>query len=147
MKLSDDEIQKLIKIAENGENKRADICFRYENDGNILAGRLLEGKILVDRWCNVTNCVIFNTQHENFVNQTLRTWASKKNNPNSYYDGLHIWGADIEYSDAIPLNKILLAGMPISNKIDDVSEFNESTMNGRFTAIIPMVEYRKDNNL
>jgi hypothetical protein len=125
MNLSSIQIEKLIKIAESGDNFKEESYFK---DDKNLSRRLLHGKVLIDRWNLITISFIFNTCHKNYVNQELITYDSNydKSLPN-------IWGADISFYDEMPEDKILVIGEPyIEDTVIDLQ---------KCTAVIPMIEY------
>lgn len=140
MNLSKEQIETLIKVGEAGDN---DLGLRtIESSKNSLCNRLIEGKVLIDRWENITTKILFNTEHDKFVDEQL--------SKNEYYhnDGkkFNIWGADIIFSDHVPSNKILMLSNedrieelmdPVIDEDDD--DFDSKIDNGRAIAVIPMV--------
>lgn len=136
MKLTDEQVTKLIEIARAGDNFKEDSYF--SDYGKNLPRMMIHGKVLVDRWNNITEKFIFNTQNKEMVDKCLRLWADG----NSYkYNGQYIWGADVEYSDALPYDRILY----VSNldRIDEIisisdDDLDDSLKNGRALALIPM---------
>lgn len=133
-----DQVDALVKIAESGENKRTD-----DLPGNrSLILRMIEGKVLVDRWENITVCFVFNSQCEKFVKEQI----CKKYNDS---DGSNVWGASIIFTEHLPLNKILVMGYPVdianihkfeSFKLKTIEELCKLENFGRCVAIVPMPE-------
>ncbi len=106
-----------------------------------LAKRLVEGKILVDRWGNLTTNIIFNIKHKNFVDTKLCT----NNGYGKSKDGSsHLWGADILFSEEIPENDILLFSDDYDYSCVHSTDEEEIIDNQRKIALVPMLEYQED---
>lgn len=136
MKLTDEQITKLIEISKTGENFEEDSYF--SDYANSLPRIMIHGKVLIDRWQNITEKFIFNTQNKEMVDKYLKVWPDGRS---TGYNGKHIWGADVEYSDALPYDRILC----VSNldRIDEIisisdDDLDDSLKNGRAVALIPM---------
>lgn len=142
MKLTNEQITKLIEIAKKGDNFKEDNYFSdYDKD---LPRMMIHGKVLVDRWYNVTEKFIFNTQNKKMVDKCLKLWSDGKTTGYTGYDGKHIWGADVEYSDVVPHDRILcLSNLDqidtiINIVVDTENDLDDPLKNGRPVAIIPM---------
>lgn len=141
MNLSKKQIDTLISVGDNGDNGKSSMKI---SSNNLLKSRLIEGKMLVDRWGGATEIIVFNTAHKKFVHDHLMI------NNDYYIPGYvdHIWGADIIYSEHMPENKILCLSNsdrlneimdPALDKDDD--NFDCQIDNGRAIAVLPMVNY------
>jgi hypothetical protein len=142
---SKEQIKTLIEVGEAGDNGRQN--GRVKNwsgpSDRSLILRLLEGKVLVDRWNNVTTKICFNPQHEDIVIKHLTTYANAQGEDN--YDGSYLWGADIVFHGAVPSDKILMFSnedrlSEVMNPVTDSSSdvFDDQIDNGRAVAVIPM---------
>lgn len=142
---SDDVIAKLIEIGKSGVNAQPDEYFK-DNENFML--RLIQGKVLVDRWNNVTSVIMFNPKHRNFVNNEIEKYYRERNY--GTFDGKTLWGADLMYSDVVQEDRILLVGVldRLDETLDfispnyqkDLNELDHQIDEGRAVALIPMVQ-------
>jgi hypothetical protein len=107
---------------------------------------LLDGKILIDRWGNLTTNIVINPKHKNYIDNI----SNHKNfhiNKSIY----NIWAVDIEYSDDVPEEYILFfANEESTNDLyheDDIDKSQFIVLNSgkkiseRAIAVIPMIQY------
>lgn len=147
MNLSKNQIETLVKVGKAGDNGVGQVHNWDGASDHSLPLRLLEGKVLVDRWNNITTKIVFNTCYKDLVNKNLDLWARGKDR--SYYhrdeNKSHIWGADILFDDNISIGEILLFSNEdrlneIMDPIVDIDDdsFDNQIDNGRAIAVIPM---------
>jgi hypothetical protein len=116
------QVYSLIKLASAGENytEESQCLLRQEPS---LVKKMLEAKILVDRWNIVVTDFIFNSSKKLYVEEQL---ASK-----FLYGTDRIWGAKINYLDIMPDN----CGLALS--LSDNGKFMEER-HSKSLAIFPM---------
>jgi hypothetical protein len=106
-----------------------------------LAKRLVEGKVLIDRWGNLTTNIIFNPSHRDFVeNKLCYNSGYGKNKDGSS----HLWGADISFSEIISENIILLFSDSYDYSCTHSSDEEEIIDNQRKIALVPMLEHQEN---
>lgn len=107
MMLAREQIVTLHKIAKNGDNRSGRYNVNKSSEASLPL-RMLEGKVLVDRWGNITEVFAFHPKNEELVHSKLREFANKQTSSTEHYDGESLWGADIVFSDAVPEDEILV---------------------------------------
>ena len=84
--------------------------------------KLVEAKILIDRWDNVAADIIFHSSQKNFIEEKLIVEIVQ------IWGGRQIWGMNIYYSDNCPTDK----GIMIDPRSD------ADTENARHISVFPM---------
>lgn len=104
-------------------NKRGD-NYSAQNDfhKSSLILKLIEAKILVDRWGLISSDLIIHSSHKDYVHDSLNKRDFYEKSENETY----IWGVKIHYIDECPPNKGILLSYP-NNSVD-----------GRNIAVFPM---------
>ena len=91
----EDNVNHYVKLALTGKNYDK-IALK---DNISLLRTILEAKVQVDRWDQVSNVFLFNLDNEDFVIKTLGDKVS-------FYNGsYHLWGAAIKFINDVPENK------------------------------------------
>ncbi len=123
---SKEQIDKWIKEFETGENNSDDVRFT-----NGFLARLVEGKVLVDRWRLYTNVVVFNSNLKERIIQILGDkWLSVAPDSDATETSYRLWGADIWFTPNIDQNKCILLAT------DELG--NLAAESGRAVAIVPL---------
>jgi hypothetical protein len=125
-------IDNLLSINVTGENNVDDDPEYFSDKSystNNFKRKILEAKVLIDRWDNITTVFIFHPFHKETVRQGL------KDSIDIHLEGIDVdesydtvWGAKIFYTNECPINiGIAWAADPTAH-----------TTNGRHVAVFPM---------
>jgi len=116
-------VDQLISVYESGEN--------YQDKENqpsapTFRTRMVEGKILVDRWNLISTDIIVNSDWKDFVIEQCR-----KLDPGACLDdSCMMWGMDVYFSDNLPKD------MCIMLSLDGIGSLSE--LDGRRIAIVSL---------
>lgn len=130
-------IKILLQVAKESKQN----LWKGDSQTASLAKRLVEGKVLIDRWGNLTTNIIFNPKYKDFVESKLYyNGGYSKNRDGSS----HLWGADISFSEIVPENIILLFSDSYDYSCVHSTDEEEIIDNQRKIALVPMLEHQEN---
>lgn len=133
--MNDDRVKLLLQVVKNCDQNV------WKDDGSLsLVKRILDGKVLVDRWGNITTNIVFNPKHKEFVHSRL---SANKGYGRDSDGSSYIWGADISFSEEVPSDIVLLLNEEYDYTSIYSTDEEEIRDNQRKIALVPMIEHEE----
>lgn len=131
MNVTKEQIDNWIKDFETGDNKKYIDRVGDSRYSDRLSIRLVEGKVLVDRWNLFSNIIIFNNENKQRILEILcDKLISVKYSEGDMEPSYSLWGSAVYFSDDIERNKCMLIATDESG--------NLAAESGRAVAIVPL---------